>query len=302
MPISSDILLEIKKLASDKNFSEQVALDFVRRKYLLKISDRLKMPVIIYAANFSSPRSSIDLSDIHAFMGMLKDLPKKSSDKTARVCLFLHSPGGSFDATDELVQYLMSRFNAMEVIVPLHAFSCATLVTCAAQKIYMGQHSCLGPIDPQMPFTRSDGQFSFYPAYSIISQFEDAKRDCMLNPRQVLAWQPILQQYAPCLVKQCEVAIERSRNMATEWLNKYQGIERKKAAKIAYWLVNQKNHNSHGKPLCFEELKNKGLKVVALEEDQDFQDDVLSLFHAIMFSLNGRSKLIENSIGRIHIF
>ena len=263
------------------------------------------MPVIVYAANFNSPNSNINLNDIHVFMGMLKDLPKKdpnNPNKNAKVCLFIHSPGGSFDATDELVQYLMARFDEMHVIVPLFAFSCATLVTCAASKIYMGKHSCLGPIDPQIPFSRFDGRISFHSAHSIINQWNEAKRECAKKPSSIIAWQPIIQQYAPCLVKECEVAIERSRDMAINWLNKYQKLTPDKAKKIASWLVDQKPHKSHGKPLGYEELKNKGLNVVALEDNPTLQDAALSLFHCIMFSLEGKNKIFENSIGRNFIF
>lgn len=295
MPISSDILIEISTWARSKQVTQAQALDAVRKKYLILLSDIMQMPVICYFANFKHPLSNIDLSDVHSFMGMLKDLNGDS------LCLFIHSPGGSFDATDELVQYLHSKFKNIEAIVPLHAFSCATLLTCACSKIYMGKQSCLGPIDPQMPFVNINGQVSYTAAQDILDQFETAKIDCANSHKNIFAWQPILQQYAPAFLRQCEVAKERSRELAKSWLKTYQGLNSTDARQVANWLVDRKKHNSHGRPLCFSDLKSKKMNVFPLEDNQNLQDIVLSLLHTYMFSIGSHAKIIENSVGRIQV-
>lgn len=295
MPIASDILLEIQQCAKEKQIPESRALDSVRRKYLLLLADRIKMPVICYVANFNHPAGQIDLTDIHSFMGMLKGLNGKN------LCLFLHSPGGSFDATDELVQYLHSKFSNIEVIVPLHAFSCATLITCACSKVYMGKQSCLGPIDPQMAFFGANGKMSYTAAQDVIDQFETAKQDCLINPKNILVWQPILQQYAPAFLRQCQVAKERSQEMAKLWLKQYQKLDSAKAREISQWLIDRSRHHSHARPLCFDELKKRGMKVYSLEEDNTLQDYALSLLHSYMFSLGQHAKIIENNIGTIQV-
>ena len=295
MPISSDILTEIGTWAKDQQITQAKALDAVRKKYLVMLSDIMKMPVICYFANFKHPLNNIDLSDIHSFMGMLKDL--NGND----LCLFIHSPGGSFDATDELVQYLHSKFKNIEAVVPLHAFSCATLLTCACSKIYMGKQSCLGPIDPQMRFVNVNNQVSYTAAQDILDQFEAAKIECAKNPQNIFAWQPILQQYAPAFLRQCEVAKERSRELARSWLRTYQGLKASEARELSNWLVDRKRHNSHGRPLCFSDLKSKKMNVLPLEDNQNLQDAALSLLHAYMFSIGSHAKIIENSIGRIQV-
>lgn len=295
MPTSAEILTEISTYVRDKGTSYPVALEGVRKKYLLLLSDLMKMPVICYFANFNHPLSNIDLSDIHSFMGMLKGLTGDD------LCLFIHSPGGSFDATDELVQYLHSKFKNIEAIVPLHAFSCATLLTCACSKIYMGKQSCLGPIDPQMPFRNSNNQISYTAAQDILDQFETAKKDCAKNPQNIYAWQTILQQYAPAFLRQCEVAKDRSKALAKAWLKKYQKLTTSEAREVSNWLLDRKKHNSHARPLCLEELKRRKMKVFSLEERQDLQDVSLSLLHCYMYSIGQHAKIIENSKGCVQV-
>jgi hypothetical protein len=58
-----------------------------------------------------------------------------------------------------------------------------------------------------------------------------------------------------------------------------------------------KNHGRHfGKDIC----KSIGLKIVDLEEDQDFQDAVLSVHHAYLILLSNTDviKIIENQNGK----
>ena len=57
------------------------------------------------------------------------------------------------------------------------AMSAGTMIACSAKKIIMGKASSLGPIDPQ---------FNGIPAYNIISEFEEAKKDLSTNPKMQL--------------------------------------------------------------------------------------------------------------------
>lgn len=58
-------------------------------------------------------------------------------------------------------------------------------------------------------------------------------------------------------------------------------------------------HRAHGRHLHRKELRDKGLIIRDLEEDQKFQDAVLSVHHAFMNTLMNTDavKLIENHAG-----
>jgi len=55
-----------------------------------------------------------------------------------------------------------------------------------------------------------------------------------------------------------------------------------KSVAIADWLGNAKEHKTHGRPIMIEQARDKGLIVERLEDDQELQERVLSVFHAAM--------------------
>ena len=134
--------------------------------------------------------------------------------------LVLHSPGGSPEAAEAVVNYLRSKFTDIRVIIPQAAMSAATMLSCAANSIVMGAHSFLGSIDPQMIMPAPTGGAMMAPAQAIIDQFSKAVEDCQ-DPKKLGAWIPILPQYGPALLKQCENALRLAEELATEWLKNW---------------------------------------------------------------------------------
>jgi len=184
--------------------------------------------------------------------------------------------------------------------------SAATMLACAADVIVMGKHSYIGPIDPQViVYTRLG--IRGVPAQAIIEQFERAKKECNENPKNLGVWLPIIEQYGPALIVECEHAIELSKSLVLEWLNNYMFSNDKNgenmAKKVADTLANHSLFKSHGRHIDKERAKEIGLKVENLEEDNIFQDLVLSVFHATTHTFGGTGavKIIENQLGRAFI-
>lgn len=125
----------------------------------------------------------ITLEDMQGFMEVCRDVPGPSLD------IVLHSPGGIPEATASIVRYLREKYSDIRVFVPLAAMSAATMLALAANRIVMGKHSQLGPIDPQL----QAGTWAA-PARGILEQFERAKQECKTDPAALAAWAPILQQ------------------------------------------------------------------------------------------------------------
>jgi hypothetical protein len=174
-----------------------------------------------------------------------------------------------------------------------------------SNKIVMGKHSYLGPIDPQLILQTQIGPQNIA-AQAILDQFKLAKKECQ-NPANLNAWYPILVQYGPALITQCENAISLSRQLVSDWLKKYMFYKRRSAKKVseqvARYLSNHKEFKTHGRHIDREVLKSKGLIIDDLEEDHDFQDLVLSVFHATThtFSATGTAKIIENHLGKAYV-
>lgn len=302
MPIWSEILGELSAGVKPEHPPD---FDKVRRKYLVELHRHSERDVILYASAWLQkdgvqPASvSINDEDMQAFMEVSHGLKNRSLD------LILHSPGGSPEAAEAIVSYLRSRFSDIRIIVPQLAMSAATMIACAANQIVLGKHSSLGPTDPQILVPTPSGVRAA-PAQAILDQFDRAQQECA-DPAKLPAWLPMLNQYGPDLLVQCESALDMSKELVRKWLESYMfaGMEDRlaKAGSVSDWLANHKKFKSHARHIPREEIENQQLSVFRLEEDQELQDLVLSVFHATTHTFAGTPavKIVENHIGRAFI-
>jgi hypothetical protein len=299
MPTWGEILTELQASAAANNGRPD--FDLVRRKYLTQLHMLTGRDTILYSTAWMSgkPDTSIVLEDVQGFMGALKGLHGPALD------LILHSPGGSPDATASIVRYLRQRFSHIRVFVPLAAMSAATMLSLSANEIWMGSHSQLGPIDPQMNVGGS-----YYPAKAILDQFDRAKDELKNDPDLLAAWLPIVQMYGPSLLEQCEQAQELSKRLVRDWLRRYMlpahipnvAARGAKATRIAEYFANATRHKSHGMGITREDARRHGVVVHDLESDNALQDAVLSVHHATMHTFNGpAAKIIENHLGVAYV-
>jgi hypothetical protein len=295
MPTRAEIEQQVRKAT---------AQDILRRDFIAKLHRYTKRDTILYASGFSTTKEtvvqgsllSIGLMDIQGFMAALKGLKGKQLD------LILHSPGGSLDAADQIVQYLRSKYDHIRAFIPQNAMSAATMVACACDEIWMGKQSALGPIDPQMVLP-TGGAMRSIPAQAILDEFEDIKKDVLEKPALAAIYYDRIRGYPYGFIKLCRTAIEHSQTRVAEWLEKYmfqkEPDKTKMAADTADWLAN--DHGSHGRPLGLEIVAGETKLVIKrLEEDQKLQDLVLSIYHAttLTFDTTQCFKLIENHLGK----
>ena len=298
MPTWGEILQEL-------NQSNPPDFDRVRRKYLRRLREETGRAVLLYSSAWfeSRPIPPADLQvshrDIGGFMEAVSNVGEREVD------LILHSPGGSAEAAESIVEYLRNRFDHVRAIVPVSAMSAATMIALSADEIIMGQQSQLGPIDPQFIISTPEGPRSA-PAKAILNQFELAKRECE-SPRNLAAWMPILRTYAPGLLTQCEDSRKLASDMVAGWLKRYmfacdQNKERI-ATDIANYFADYESFHSHARRVGRDQAREVGLVVKDLEDNSRVQDAVLSIHHATMhtFSATAVTKIIENHRDRAWI-
>lgn len=191
MPDWNQILDEIKATGTTH--------DSIRRRYLDKLHKITNRNVIIYYSGWlQKPNLNIvgvSDADMNGFMTVIHEL-----DRAKGLDLVLHTPGGNIAATEAIVNYLRRLFgNDIRAFIPQLAMSAGTMIACACKEIFMGEHSSLGPIDPQ---------FSNIPAYGVVEEFERARQEISQDPSTIPIWQPILAKYSPTLVGECEKAIK----------------------------------------------------------------------------------------------
>ena len=180
----------------------------VLARYMQAFVDRTKRNLILYYSGFlfaPNENVSIQEEDMEGFMAALYKM-----DKSSGLDLFLHTPGGSVSATEGIGNYLKSVFNNnINCYVPHMAMSCGTLLAMACRTIYMGKHSCLGPIDPAIGMYRTD---------AVVEEFNTAKTDIAQDPNLSLLWQPILSKYPITLLGECKKATELAKIVSEKWL------------------------------------------------------------------------------------
>ena len=290
MPNWIDVLKEIDALES-QNKDIIKSLDFVRRKYLKKVSEKTGRNTIAYYSgwlhNPKSQDTAVNDKDISGFMLNVHGL-----DRSKGLDLILHTPGGNIAATEALVSYLKSMFkNDIRAIIPQLSMSAGTMIALSTKEIIMGKHSSLGPIDPQL---------GGVPCHGVINEFNRARKDIMADPKSAALWQFIIQKYNPTLLGSCDYAIKWSDKLVLGWLKENMCLGKDAVARKI--LKNFSDHNrqkSHSRHISALQCKKFGVKVIELEADNDLQDLVLTTHHAFMhtFSETFTVKIIENQLG-----
>jgi hypothetical protein len=275
--------------------------DVVRRRYLKKLSAHTKRNTIIYYSGWlqkphllREPAVGLGISDAdkNGFMSVIHGL-----DRSKGLDLILHTPGGDMAATESLVDYLRAMFGKdIRAIIPQLAMSGGTIMALSCNKIIMGKESSIGPIDPQ---------FGPMAANGLLQEFDRIRAEIKNDPSSALLWEPILRKINPGFITECENAITWSHEMAERFLksNMFDGEKdaAKKIAKIIKHLTDKKSTKTHGRHIGLDEAKQVfGNHIIELEQDQKFQDLVLTVHHAAAITLQATPcyKMIENQTGR----
>ena len=299
MPTWGEILNELNRTARNNGRLDH---DRVRRQYLQRMHRLTERAVILYSTAWLESRSippaetQVSLADIQGLMEAVSNIEERELD------LVLHSPGGSAEAAESLVEYLRMRFDHIRVFVPVAAMSAATMIALSADELVLGQHSQLGPIDPQFIISTPEGSRSA-PAKAILNQFEKAKGECK-TPENLAAWMPILRTYSPGLLTQCQDSQRLASEMVAGWLKRYmlsgQQDSAGRSKSIADWFADYESFRSHGRRVGRDQARSVGVTVTDLEDDGRLQDALLSVHHATMHTFGGTpaTKIIENHHGR----
>jgi ClpP class serine protease len=256
MPNWNEVQQQITQIQAQAQAQGQNALNIVRSHFLQLLHQKTGRNIIAYYSGFLSKPGiagmEINDEDKNGFMMAVHRL-----DRTKGLDLFLHTPGGSISSTQSIVDYLHKMFGKdIRAIIPQIAMSAGTMIACSCREIWMGKHSNLGPIDPQV---------NNIPAYGVLKEFKRACKEVKDDRAKIPIWQSIIGQYRPTFLSRCENAIEWSNDFVKEQLVNvmFEGDAqaKKKAARVVKGLAHYKKNKTHEKHLHFEECDEIGLKV-----------------------------------------
>jgi ATP-dependent protease ClpP protease subunit len=315
MPNWSEVLQQIQAfqqqhLAQSLQHQQiaQNAISVVRHGYLSQLHQKTGRNVIAYYSGFLSKPAiagiEINDEDKNGFMMATHRL-----DRSKGLDLILHTPGGGITSTQSIVDYLQKMFRPsrdavpdIRAIIPQMAMSAGTMIACSCREIWMGKHSNLGPIDPQL---------AGVPAYGVLREFQRACKEIKDDPSKIPIWQPIIGQYRPTFLSRCENAIALSNafvrhQLATVMFNG-QADAKQRATKAVKCLTHYTKNKVHDRHVHFEECLDIGLNVKLIEDALDangqkdaiFQDLILTVHHCYMHALMNTPayKMIENHLG-----
>ena len=294
MPNFGDVLKEIAREQQRAQHAARTSFDSVRRNYLKQLSEHTGRNVIAYYSGWQQkPRvGGVEIrdEDRDGFMRALHDL-----DYRRGLDLILHTPGGSIAATQSIVTYLREKFGRnIRAIVPHTAMSGGTIMACSTREIVMARHSSIGPIDPQI---------RGIPAKGVIKEFERAFEEIVADPNRAHVWGPILAQYTPTFIGNCENAIRWSEDFTRQQLRDNMFHRTARAAeridRIISALTEYDEVQLHERQIGYRAARETGLKIRLLEDDQELQDLVLTVHHCYVHTLSNTPafKIIENHDG-----
>ena len=299
MPSWSDLQDELSGVELDKRGGHVAGR---LQKSVELIAQRYDRNVLYYASSFlQKPQlpglfTLINMEDINGFMAGVH-----GHDFSRGLLLILHTPGGMAEAAQTIVDYLRSKFAAIDVLVPTYAMSAGTMIALGCDRIVMGKQSQLGPTDPQLIVGNRP-----YSAHSIVEQFEEAKGEISNNPLLAHAWAPVLRSFGPALLQEARKSISYGQTLVQDWLQKYMLSERPDPTALASAVAKHfggNQHGSHGRRIDRNEARQQHLEVIDLEDDQLLQEEVLTLYHlsTIAFEMGPAAKSVISSNGRLWI-
>ena len=277
-------------------------------KKLVKEYNKVKeTQLLVYTAAIGKniPGVAIEQNDFYFINDILKDYRGNKLD------IYLETPGGSGEATEEIVRWLRKKYQTINFIVAGEAKSAGTLMVMSGDEIYMSETGSLGPIDAQVMLGRMTISAHDYKEW-IESKRIEADETKKLNPVDIA----ILSQITPGEISGIENSLYFAQDLVEKWLVSYkfkewnetestkkivtEEMKKERAKEIAKELTNHTKWRSHGRSLKLEDLTNIGLRINKVEDDNTISE-IIYRIHAILrliYETSTAFKLIltENNI------
>lgn len=264
---------------------------YERQLTIRRIQKQTKRALICYIAGMEAP---VDRDDTLGFVDLLHEIPD-----TTDVDLLLHTGGGDVDAADKLITLVRSRVGnaVLRVVVPDFAKSAGTLMVLGADRVLMSETSELGPIDPQIVLSDSNGNRIPHSIQSVLDAYDLHSKALAENPADVAA-KIMLEKLDPATVRLFQVARERARQCAEEQLKL--GMFRNLGgnfSKTAAALIDTNRWQSHGQMISWRAAASPeiGLIVDHVEQGDPAWQLFWQLYCLQRLAIQPHQKLFESA-------
>lgn len=260
--------------------------------------------LMLYVTAFKRiPEASVIQDDYYIIHDML-DGPQP----LPQLDMYIETPGGSGEAAEEIIRLLHKKADKVCFVVSGEAKSAGTIMALSGSEILMTETGSLGPIDAQINMGRMT--FSAYDYLEWLTEKHDeCEKSKSLNPVDAT----IIAQISPGELRQIQNSLDFAKDIVTNYLSEYKfsnweitehhhtpvtdEMKRKRAAEIAIELSKHSRWRSHGRSLKIEDLKELGLKIRSIDDDQKLRDIVykIQMVCRVIFETSNTYKLFVTS-------
>ena len=271
--------------------------DFIFRQRLIhRIEHERKRRLVTYVSNVEHPAVQIDLNDAHNLETCFR-----APSEFKPIDLLIHSPGGQADAAERIISMARSYSgNDFRVVVPSYAKSAATIIALGADAVVMSDGSELGPIDPQFILTTPQGNTRRAAASFVEHRNEllEKIRDGAQKQEPIQGYLQMLSQVDGPFVKECERAMNLSKEMAKKWLKAHmmKGQNDTEIQKAVDEFSDPSRTLSHGRMIDYKQAKSVGVEIEYIPKESELWEVILELLFRSTNFLNmeaSRIKLYE---------
>lgn len=255
------------------------------KEIIKKIEAERSSKVIVY---FTSDRPNLGemiVEDIiEVFHDILVDI-----DHSDKIDLIIYSRGGQTIVPLPLVKLIRKFCDKFSVLVPFRAHSAATMIALGADDIYMTKLAELGPVDPQIGFSKQNGAIRIA-AVDVFAYLEFTKEHLNMDYRDTADGIEILRnfhQYSglspsdlAVLYRNYKQSFEYAKQLAEMSYSDSEVVE-----KLCKSLIT--NYGSHDYKIDAAEAKKIGLNIIPHTNQID------SLLHSIYAKISNEIMLLK---------
>ncbi len=227
--------------------------------------------------------------------------------RRATLVVILHTGGGVVEVVERIVRVFRKHYTEVKFLIPDQAMSAGTVLAMSGDDILMDYHSCLGPIDPQLP--KDD---RLIPALSYLSQYEkliEKSKDESLSTAEIV----LLNKLDLAELEQFQHARELSISLIQRWLTKYkfkdwkvtetnkvpvtEELKEERARSIASQLNKHERWLTHGRGLDMQTLQDElKLRITDYSKNPELKQAIWNyfIFLADHMARNGHTSFVHS--------
>lgn len=224
----------------------------IRQKLMEEVEKVTGRQIITYVSSFADhPAAQVNDGDAEIIENIFR-----SWGKIKGLDLLIHSPGGSAESAERIVEAIYTYTDDLRVIIPKQAKSAATMIAMGSREILMSDTSEIGPIDPQIQYG-ANGWIAVQSIIKAYKQLTDEIEVKLKNGENYDAQLVLLNKIDPIMLREANKHMQLAKDIAVKLLNRKMFRDKKiKEEDVEKNFVDDSKTFSHGRLINWNTAKN----------------------------------------------